>query len=117
MHDDKGGKYMSAAFIRCTNECGIERRHSTWNRPKQNGDAERANRTLAEDITAMLFEAGLPPSFWYWALGMQIKVGNCLPTASLPGKTPYGAWYNNKPDLSDVRVFGCTAYVHVQSTT
>jgi hypothetical protein len=62
----------------------------------------------------MLFEAGLPPSFWYWALGTQTKVGNCLPTTSLPGETPYEAWYKKKPDLGDVRVFGCTASVHVQ---
>ena len=68
LQDDKGGKYMSNAFIKFTDECGIHRRHSTRNRPQQNGVAERANRTMVEDISAMLFEAKLPPSLWGEAL-------------------------------------------------
>jgi hypothetical protein len=27
--------------------------------------------------------------------------------------TPYKRWYGKKPDVSNLRVFGCTAYVHV----
>ena len=34
--DDKGGEYMSNAFIKFTDECGIERRHTVRNRPQQN---------------------------------------------------------------------------------
>jgi transposase InsO family protein len=64
LQDDKGGEYMSAAFIKFTDACGIHRRHTTRNRPQQNGVAERANRTMADDISAMLFEAKLPPSLW-----------------------------------------------------
>jgi len=52
--DDKGGEYMSKAFIKFTDECSIHRRHSTRNRPQQNGVAEKANRTMAEDISAKI---------------------------------------------------------------
>jgi hypothetical protein len=48
---------MSKAFLAFTEAAGIERRHSTRNRPQQNGLAERANRTMGERITAM------PPRF------------------------------------------------------
>jgi hypothetical protein len=53
---------MSNAFIKFTDECGIVRRHTTHNCPQQNGVAEHANRTMANDITAMLNESKLPIS-------------------------------------------------------
>ena len=43
LQDDKAGEYMSAAFHKFLEQCGITRRHSTRNRPQQNGVAERAN--------------------------------------------------------------------------
>ena len=56
MQDDKAGEYMSKAFIKFCDDCGILRRHTVRNRPQQNGVAERANRTMSDDITAMLAE-------------------------------------------------------------
>ena len=85
LQDDKGGEYMSNAFIKFTTDCGIARRHTTRNRPQQNGVAERANRTMSDDITAMLSESRLPASFWGEALSAQIHVWNRLPTSSLKG--------------------------------
>ncbi len=91
LQDDKGGEYMSNAFIKFTDQCGIHRRHTTRNRPQQNGVAERANRTMGEDISAMLYEAQLPPSLWGEALAAQIHVWNCLSTSSLKSMTPHEA--------------------------
>jgi hypothetical protein len=105
---------MSTEFNTFCDDSGILRLHTTRNRPQQNGDAERANRVMLEDVTAMLHQAKLPPTFWGRCLATQVKVWNCLPTSALPGKTPYEAWYGKKPDLSGFRVFGCTAYVFIQ---
>ena len=74
LQDDKGGEYMSNAFIKFTTDCGIERRHSTRNHPQQNGLAERANRTMGECITAMLAESGLPLSFWGHCIASMVHV-------------------------------------------
>ncbi|KAF7768485.1 hypothetical protein Agabi119p4_7728 [Agaricus bisporus var. burnettii] len=114
LQDDKGGEYMSKAFISFTELAGIERRHSTRNRPQQNGLAERANRTMGERITAMLSESRLPGCFWGECISSMVHVWNMLPTASLSGTTPFQAFYKRKPDVSHLRVWGCTAYVHVQ---
>ena len=38
---------------------------------------------------------------------------NRLPTRSLDGKTPHEAWYNKKPAVHHLRVFGCVAYMKV----
>ena len=105
---------MSNAFIKFTDQCGIHRRHTTRNRPQQNGAAEHANRTMAEDILAMLYEAQLLPSFWGEALAAQIHIWNRLPTSSLKRMTPHEAWFKCKPDISHLRVWGCLAYVFVQ---
>src|SRR5258708_4329895 len=56
LQDDKGGEFMSNAFIKFTDDCGIHSRHTTRNRPQQNGVAERPNRTMPDDISAMLYE-------------------------------------------------------------
>ena len=104
---------MSNAFIKFTDECGIHRRHTTRNRPQQNGVAERANRTMADDISAMLFEANLPLSLWGEAVSTQIHIWNCLPTSSLKGITPHKAWFKCKPDVSHLHVWGCLAYVFI----
>jgi hypothetical protein len=40
LQDDKGGEYISNAFLVFTKAAGIERRHSTCNSPQQNGLVE-----------------------------------------------------------------------------
>lgn len=63
------------------------------NRPQQNGVAEQFNRVLAEGVTAMLSEAGLPLSFWGEAVSALVHVLNCCPTSALPGTTPFEAFH------------------------
>ena len=105
---------MSKEFNQfCINE-GIECQHTVRNRPQQNGVAERANRTMEEGIIAMLYEAGLPLSFWGEALASFIHVWNRVSTSAVTGKTPYEVFYKEKPDVSRLRVWGCVSYVHIQ---
>jgi hypothetical protein len=63
LQDDKGGEYMSKEFEDFCIEHGIARCHTVRNWPQQNNVAERFNCTLAERITAVLYEAGLPMQF------------------------------------------------------
>jgi hypothetical protein len=114
LRDDKGGEYMSTEFNNFLADAGILREHTIRNEPHQNGVAERANRTLAEGITAALVESHLPASFWNDALGAYVHIHNRSPTAALDSGTPYSHWYGRKPDVSHLRVFGCAAYVHLQ---
>jgi hypothetical protein len=63
LHNDKGEEYMSNVFQCFCNKSGIARRHTVRNRPQQNSNAERANRTLGEGVTTLLAESGLPDRF------------------------------------------------------
>ncbi|KAJ3489721.1 hypothetical protein NLI96_g1948 [Meripilus lineatus] len=114
LQDDKGGEYMSKEFDSFCADHGIVRRHTVRNRPQQNGVAERFNRLLNESITTMLAESNLPMQFWGEALATFIHIHNRCSTSSLPNTTPFEMWEGSKPDLSHLRVWGCTAYVHVQ---
>jgi hypothetical protein len=115
IRDDEGGEFMSNEMKQYCIDHGIERQHTVRNRPQQNGDVERANRTIAELVTAMLVEANLPVQFWWHALMSAIHVDNRCPTSALDGNlTPYEVWHGRKPDVSHLRVWGCLAYVHVQ---
>jgi transposase InsO family protein len=112
---DKGGEYMSNEFIGFLDACGIVRQYTTRNCPQQNGVAERANRTLAERITAMLDESGLSKRYWGECLAAFVHVLNCCPTSALSDNvTPYELWHGKKPNVSHLRVWGCIAYVHIQ---
>jgi hypothetical protein len=57
LQDDKGGEYISNAFLKFTDQYGITRCHSTRNCPQQNGVAEHANCTISDHTTAMLNES------------------------------------------------------------
>ena len=62
----------------------------------------------------MLYESGLPTSFWGEALASFIHVHNRVSTTSVTGMTPHEAFLGSKPDLSMLRVWGCTSYVLIQ---
>ena len=114
MRCDKGGEYMSTEFINFMLENGITRQYTVRARPQQNGVAERANRTIEEHVVAMLEESRLPPSFLGQAVAAYVHIWNRCSTTSLDSKTPYELWHGKKPDVSHLRVWGCTAYVHIQ---
>nr|GFC84090.1 zinc finger, CCHC-type [Tanacetum cinerariifolium] len=42
-----------------------------------------------------------------------IYILNRVPTRALEDKTPYEALYNRKPNLENLRIFGCTAYAKI----
>ena len=106
---------MSKEFEGFLKDAGIARQHTVRNEPHQNGVAEHANRTLQEGITAMLNESKLSHNFWDYALNALVYVRNRSPTsANTNSCTPFEKFYGHKPDVSNLRVFGCLAYVHVQ---
>jgi hypothetical protein len=77
--------------------------------------AERLNRTLLNLVRAMLHSARLPQSLWADALEAAVYLRNRSITRAVTGMTPYEAWHGIKPDVSNLRSFGCLAYPHIQA--
>ncbi|XP_040956008.1 uncharacterized protein [Gossypium hirsutum] len=55
----------------------------------------------------------MPNVFWAEAVNTAIYLLNRLPTNAVKGKTPFEAWFAQKPSVSHLKVFGCLCYVLV----
>ena len=82
--------------------------------PEQNGVAERKNRTLVEAVRLMLIGAKLPKKFWAESFSTTVYLRNLSSSKAVVGMTPFEAWNNYKPDVSHLRVYGCTVYPHIE---
>ena len=60
-----------------------------------------------------LIESKLPYEFWPFAVNYATYTLNRLPTQRINWKTPFEAWSGTKPNITNMRPFGCTAYAHV----
>ncbi|TYK02789.1 retrovirus-related Pol polyprotein from transposon TNT 1-94 [Cucumis melo var. makuwa] len=74
------------------------------------------NRTLMERVRCMLSEAKLPEDFWAEALATATYTINRSPSISINMKAPEEMWRGSPPDLSNLKTFGCTTYVHTKQS-
>lgn len=110
---DNGREYLSNACKEFCNEKGIQFHLTVPNTPQQNGISERKNRTLVEKARAMIEGAELDTRFWGEAVLTAGFLSNITPTSAIDqSKTPYQLWHNKKPKIENLRIFGCTVYVH-----
>ncbi len=65
----------------------------------------------------MLYHSKLSNRLWAEAVATAAYLRNrTMTSANEDCLTPYEKWYGRKPDISHLRVFGCTAYSYVPST-
>lgn len=114
---DGGGEYKSEFFDNMLKDRGIKILQSAPHTPQQNGRAERMMRTLMNKAEAMRLDAGLPDSWWEFAVQHAVHVYNRTPIRRLGWKTPYEMMNGEAPSISHLRVFGCGAYVHIPAET
>lgn len=105
LRTDNGLEYMNLKFQEILKKDGIRHQRSNVHTPQQNGLAERNNRSIVEKARCMLFDAGLPLTFWAEAVNYSVYLLNRSP-ASGTGMTPEESWTGRKPDLSHIRTFG-----------
>jgi len=112
LRSDNVGEFTSGEFNDLCKEAGIKRELTTYN-PKQNGVAERKNRTIMEAVKAMLYDQDLPMYLWAEAARTTVFVQNRMPHREIGNKTPNELFTGKKPEVSHLRIFGCPVYVHV----
>ena len=61
----------------------------------------------------MMAQAELHECYWAEAVATAAYLRNRVPTRSLKSTTPYEKWFERKPDLSHIRVFGCMCYAYI----
>jgi len=98
-------------FVTLCRNLGIVLRWTSPYSHHQNGSVERTWRTLQDGMRASLMEARLPASWWPHALAHVAYIINRVPSRDEP--SPYFLLTGKEPNLSRLRIFGCTAYKHV----
>ena len=113
IRSDNGGECSSKKFAEYCAEKGISHQFTNPYSPQQNGVSERLNRTIIEATRSMIHHAKLPLQFWAEAVNTAVYLHNRSPTVALKDKTSFECWFGRKPDISNLRVFGCVCYMHV----
>ncbi|GAX84604.1 hypothetical protein CEUSTIGMA_g12025.t1 [Chlamydomonas eustigma] len=111
---DRGGDYINQTLQDYLKKKGIVQQLTAPYSPEQNGKAERLNRTLVERVRSMLHSSQVSKNLWAEAVVIANRIRNCSPTTGHT-KTPWELFYNYynvKPDVSNMRIFGSIAYVH-----
>ena len=61
----------------------------------------------------MLESKKLAANLWAEAMHAAAYIQNRVPHSSVKGKTPFEAYFGHKPDVSNLRVFGSTAWAQI----
>ena len=117
LRTDGGGEYTGHHFQHYLRNCGIVHSVSPPYSPKQNGIAERANRTLMEGARCMIEDSKLTKSFWGYTVATAAHIHNRIPSQSHQDKSPLEHWTGVVPSIGHLRVFGSVTYLHIPAET
>lgn len=110
---DNGGEYCSNDLRDFCKAKGTLIDYTIPYTKQLNGKAERKNRSIFDKVRAVMHKSGVPKYLWGEAVLFVNYTINRSPSRSLVGKTPYEVWEGIKPNVENLRVFGCTAYKHI----
>lgn len=110
---DNGKEYCNGTWENYLRKAGIQHQNTCPDTPEQNGVAEKMNRTLVEKARCLLFDMGLNVKFWAEAVCTAAYLVNRSPHRGWIDKTPLEIWSGKKPNLSHLRIFGCTVMMHI----
>ena len=71
------------------------------------------NRAILENTLCILSNAGLPRKFWAEAVNTACYLINRSPSTTIECKTLEDVWFGSPADYTNLRIFGCPAYAHV----
>lgn len=111
---DNGGEFDCNAVRQLLIKHGIRQRLTMPYTPEQNGCCERDNRTIVEAGRTLMHAHGdLPKGLWAEIINTAAYIINRTGISSIEGKSPYELWIGKKPDINNLRIIGCTCYVHI----
>ena len=108
IRSDQGTEFKGELDAWCKRH-GVHRQYSAVYTPEQNGRAERVNRDVIEGTRALLFQRACPTRFWPYAMETRVYIKNRVPAAGKPCAPITAMFPETIPDLSLLRVFGCSA--------
>ena len=85
--------------------------------PQHAGVAEHCNRTIGEQLWALLHVSSLPKFLWGEAARHIVWLLNRTMKKAMEGMTPFEVAFGKKPDLKNVREWGEKVYVRIEGGT
>jgi transposase InsO family protein len=113
LRTDNGGEYTSKEFVPFCKSTGIRRELTVPHNPQQNSVVERKNKSIEETVKSLLNDQGLSMFLWGEATMTEIYVHNKIPHRILKDMTPEEAFSGKKPNVENLRIFGCPVYSHI----
>jgi hypothetical protein len=113
---DNGGEFINGEFLTfCADREILVERTMPYS-AEENGRQERQWYTLDNMVRAMLIEAGLDDrkEFWPFAMSVANYNKNRVPSRVIGFETPLGKFHGSKPNIGNLRVFGCAAWVLIE---
>eukprot|EP00873_Tetraselmis_striata_P038280 jgi/Tetstr1/458544/TSEL_044947.t1 len=112
---DRSAVYTGSPFRQACSDLNIALEFTASHSHHHAGLAERSFRTIGECAQAMLLHAGLDRTFRDWAYLHAVYLCNrqwSLSVNAIPSTLMTG----RKPDLANLHVFGCVAWVNIPVT-
>ena len=109
--DEDGSLAQSADFCMLLHTFNITLQTTGSYSSDLNGNVEIFNKILKPGSGALLANAGLPIPYWCYVSVHFCNLHNFLSYNHDKSKTAYEAWYGQKPNWKNFRVFGCDVYV------
>jgi len=81
---------------------------------QQNGAAERKHRHIVKVGLALLAHASIPLKYWEDAFVAATYLINRTPSRVINYETPLERLFQQKPDYSSLRVFGCACWPNLR---
>nr|GEW16159.1 retrovirus-related Pol polyprotein from transposon TNT 1-94 [Tanacetum cinerariifolium] len=109
---DNGTEFRISILVNFYDEKGISQNFSSPYTPKQNGVAEKKNKTLIEAARTMLSGSIFSKQYYTEAVATACYTQNRSTIVKRHLKTPYENFHKRIPDISFLHVFGCPFYIH-----
>ncbi|CAB3248534.1 unnamed protein product [Arctia plantaginis] len=110
---DNGKEYMNARVFRFAKEKGIVIKPCPAYVHELNGTAERYNRSLMDIARCLLYEAKVDRRFWPEVIMSAAYLKNRTLTNNIGFKTPYEIFFNRRPSVKNLKMYGSKVFVRV----
>ena len=105
LRSDNRGEYDKSEFEAFCADEGIRLTRTVPNKTRQNGVAERMNKTLNERAESMKIHFGLSNTFWVDAINTTVYLINRGPSIPLEFKLPKEVWKEKKTQVLSLENF------------